>query len=83
MPIKTVDHVPISETCSGNGLRTTQHNLNRSTIEIRLEEEYGGKGGGISLSKPDFASIITQIIVKADARGNAEANSVTYPKAIT
>lgn len=32
MPTRTEDQVPISETCSGKGLRTTQHNLNRSTL---------------------------------------------------
>jgi hypothetical protein len=37
MPTKTIDQVPISETCSGKGRRTTQHNLNMSA---------GGRGGG-------------------------------------
>jgi hypothetical protein len=35
MPTKTVAHVPISETCSGKGLRTTQQSLNMSGDQTR------------------------------------------------
>jgi hypothetical protein len=30
MPTKTIDQVPMSETCSGRGRRTTQQSLNMS-----------------------------------------------------